>query len=211
MPLFLKLILGLVLAAGIQLAPRTAAAQAPGSVFSYAFQGLGTGAPIGLSAGYLLTRDESWGAEDWQDLGLGAAIGAISGAAGGLAIGLADLSDGRAGLGAIVLRDTWYGTMLGVTIGAIVGAVRLMDSGTGEDMLVSMAWGAVIGAPVGIGVGFIEAALRDDVASSNFDRQGVAARRSSNVNTSDWHVAITPVVSGPNRQFGLMPTLTGSF
>lgn len=163
------------------------------SVFVYAFRGLGIGAPVGLSAGYLLTHDDSWGSEDWQHLAIGTAVGAIAGAAGGLAIGLADVSDGRSGMGAIVLRDTWYGTLLGITIGAIVGGVRWMGDGDGEDMLVSMAWGAVIGAPVGIGVGFAEAALRGEMGSTE---------------TRTTHVGSTPESFAPSLRFGLVPVIT---
>ena len=202
-------------ATSVQLAAASASAQSDESVFTYGFRGLGTGVPIGLAAGYLLTRDDSWGTEDWQDVGLGVAIGAISGAAGGLAIGLADLSDGRSGMGAIVLRDTWYGTLLGVTVGAIVGAVRVMHSGEGEDILVSMAWGAVIGAPVGIGVGFAEAALRDDVAHTEAPRYARGLRPSATQETSSTrslHFTVSPVItqSAPNR-WGWVPTLNGTF
>jgi hypothetical protein len=198
----------------VHLSPRSANAQAPESVFGYAFQGLGVGAPIGIGASYLLTRDDSWGAEDWQDLGLGAAIGAISGAAGGLAIGLADMSDGQSGLGAIVLRDTWYGTLLGITVGAIVGGVRLMSSGEGEDVLVSMAWGAVIGAPVGIGVGFAEAAMRDEFGSSKAMVRGYALGTPATLRAATgMRFGLTPLTAtiGQRRQFGVMPSVTGTF
>jgi hypothetical protein len=215
-PGFVKIALAVGAAAAVQLAAVNASAQSDDSVFTYAFRGLGTGAPIGLSAGYLLTRDESWGSEDWKDLGLGAAIGSISGAAGGLAIGLVDLKDGRTGMGAIVLRDTWYGTLLGITVGAIVGAVRVMNSGEGEDILVSMAWGAVIGAPVGVGVGFAEAALRDDVASTSAPSYALVSplrrlTQTANVAPS-LHFAVSPVISsGAQNRLAWMPTLSGSF
>lgn len=202
----------LAVAATVHFSPRDAHAQSPVGVFGYAFQGLGVGAPIGLSASYLLTRDGSWGTEDWQDLGLGAGIGAISGAVGGLAIGLADMQDGQAGLGAIVLRDTWYGTLLGATVGAIVGAVRLMNSGNGEDVLVSMAWGAVIGAPVGVGVGFAEAAITDERANSTPHHYAHAVNAPKQNGPAAWRFAVIPVnASGVQSRWGLMPTLSGTF
>jgi hypothetical protein len=199
----------------LQLAATPAQAEASSgsdeSVFVYGFRGLGIGVPIGLSAGYLLTRDGSWGGEDWQDLGVGVAVGAIAGAAGGIGIGLADLSDGRSGMGAIVLRDTWYGTLLGITIGAIIGGVRWMGDGNGQDMLVSMAWGAVIGAPVGIGVGFAEAAMRDELGRNDGPR---VARLSGAQGAAGGalHFTVAPVATQPERGlWGLMPTLSGSF
>lgn len=194
---------------------KTAQAQTSESVFTYAFRGLGIGVPVGLSAGYLLTRDGDWGTDDWQDVGLGVAIGAIGGAVGGLTVGLIDASDGRTGTGAIVLKDTWYGTLLGITVGAIVGGVTLMSSGEAEDLLVGMAWGAVIGAPVGVGVGFIEAGLRQD--TGNPPAPGYAGvsplqdtERQSASTGLTFH--LTPVVTpGTQRQMTWVPTLRGTF
>jgi hypothetical protein len=190
---------------------KTAHAQTSESAFTYAFRGLGIGVPVGLSAGYLLTRDGDWDTEDWQDVGLGVAIGAIGGAVGGLTVGLIDASDGRMGTGAIVLRDTWYGTMLGITVGAIVGGVTLMYSGEAEDLLVGMAWGAVIGAPVGVGVGFIEAALREDAASPP-GYAGVSPLVDTARDSTGLTFHLTPVVApGTQRQMTWVPTLRGTF
>jgi hypothetical protein len=196
------------IAATLQFAAQDAQAQSEDSVFTYAFRGLGIGVPVGLGAGYLLTRDSDWGSEDWQDLGTGVAIGAISGAVGGIAIGLADVSDGRSGMGAIVLRDTWYGTLLGITIGAIVGGVSLMSSGDGEDMLVGMSWGAVIGAPVGVGVGFAEAALRAEMGQNPAPRYAT-----TNSGTApSLHFSLTPVMTSvTERRWAWVPTLGGTF
>lgn len=199
-------------AVAVQLASPDANAQTEESVFTYAFRGLGIGVPVGLGAGYLLTKDDDWGSEDWQDLGTGVAIGAISGAVGGIAIGLADLSDGRVGMGAIVLRDTWYGTLLGITVGAIVGGVSLMNTGNGEDMLVGMAWGAVIGAPVGVGVGFAEAALRGEMGQTNTPRYAEVSPALSAVPQTRLNFSITPVVENPvQRKVAWVPTLSGTF
>lgn len=164
-------------------------------VFTYAFRGLGVGAPVGAAAGYLLTRDDKWESEDWKDVGMGVAIGAITGAVGGIAIGITDLSDGKMGMGATVLRDTWYGTLLGITVGAIVGGVLLMDSGDGEDILKAMAWGAVIGAPVGIGVGFLEAGMRGQIGNAEQNRYAGSSGRS-----------LTPV--DDHLRFALVPMRT---
>ncbi len=199
-------------ATAVQFASPDASAQTEESVFTYAFRGLGIGVPVGLSAGYLLTKDSDWGSEDWQDVGTGVAIGAISGAVGGIAIGLADLSDGRSGMGAIVLRDTWYGTLLGITVGAIVGGVSLMNTGEGEDMLVGMAWGAVIGAPVGIGVGFAEAALRGEMGQANAPRYAMVSPGSRVGPQTSLSFRITPVVEDRvQRKMVWVPTLSGTF
>lgn len=178
------------------------------SVFAYGFRGLSIGAPVGLSASYLLTRDGDWGTEDWKDLGIGVGIGAIGGAVGGLGVGFYDLNDRRPGVGMVVLRDTWYGTLLGATVGLIIGGVILIDSGEVEDLLVGGAWGTVIGAPVGTIIGFIEGPTVREVAANqprpyyeNY-RLHVQALRSD---TLDMRGDSTV------PQMALVPTLSGFF
>jgi len=188
-------------------------------VFTYAFRGLGIGAPVGAAAGYLLTRDDSWQSDDWKDLGMGVAIGAITGAVGGIAIGITDLSDGQMGMGATVLRDTWYGTLLGITVGAIVGGVLVMDSGQAKDILGGMAWGAVIGAPVGIGVGFIEAGMRGQMGMTNAPHYArLSAPSSAGSRERGLEFALVPVRGlaepphvGGRPEVVWVPTLVGNF
>lgn len=207
------------LTAVLLVSPPASAQNEEEGVFTYAFRGLGVGAPVGAAAGYLLTRDDDWGSDDWKDLGTGVAIGAIAGAAGGIAIGITDLSDGRMGMGATVLRDTWYGTLLGVTIGAIVGGVLIMDSGDGEDLLGGMAWGAVIGAPVGLGVGFIEAGMRGQMGASGPSRYaGVGPTNDAPVTSTELRFALVPtravagpLASGERQELVWVPTVFGSF
>lgn len=212
------------LAAAIAMAtftPKQARAQSEeDGVFTYGFRGLGVGAPVGAAAGYLLTRDDNWQSDDWKDLGMGVAIGAITGAVGGIAIGITDLSDGRMGMGATVLRDTWYGTLLGITVGAIVGGVLVMDSGEGEDILQAMAWGAVIGAPVGIGVGFLEAGMRGQIGSANPNRYAyLPAAGSPTPSREQLSFALVPMrAPTPKAMTGSLgqelvwvPTLVGTF
>lgn len=201
--------------------PKSALAQADEEgVFTYAFRGLGIGAPVGAAAGYLLTRDDEWRSDDWKDLGTGVAIGAITGAVGGIAIGITDLSDGKMGMGATVLRDTWYGTLLGITVGAIVGGVLVMDSGDGEDILAGMAWGAVIGAPVGIGVGFIEAGMRGQMGMANQNRYASLPNHEKFVQSNDeLRFALVPMRTATRQQaiadttpeLVWVPTVYGTF
>lgn len=194
-----------------------AQAQDDDSAFTYAFRGLGIGVPVGAAAGYLITRDGDWGSDNWRDVGVGVAVGAIGGAMGGLAIGIADLSDGKTGMGGTVLRDTWYGTLLGATVGAIIGLVHVMDDGSGEDVLVATAWGAVIGAPVGIGVGFLEAGMRGQMGMTTPNRYAVVSDAELTALSSPatpLRFALVPLrtgTAGTHAQLTWVPTLTGSF
>lgn len=209
--------LALGLGAFTALTAAPAQAQDDDSAFTYAFRGLGIGVPVGAAAGYLITRDDDWGSDNWRDVGVGVAVGAIGGAMGGLAIGIADLSDGKTGMGGTVLRDTWYGTLLGATVGAIIGLVRVMDDGSGEDVLVATAWGAVIGAPVGIGVGFLEAGMRGQMGASTPNRYALATDAELTALTAPaapLHLSLVPVrtgMAGTRAQLTWVPTLSGSF
>lgn len=209
---------GVALCVGVvtALSASPARAQDDDSAFTYAFRGLGIGVPVGAAAGYLITRDGDWDSKNWRDVGVGVAVGAIGGAMGGLAIGIADLSDGKTGMGGTVLRDTWYGTLLGATVGAIIGLVRVMDAGSGEDVLVATAWGAVIGAPVGIGVGFLEAGMRGQMGMAAPNRYaGVSSAELTALSApaAPLHLTLTPVRAGlgTHAQVTWVPTLSGSF
>jgi hypothetical protein len=173
------------------------------SVFAYGFRGLAIGAPVGLSTGYLLTRDEHWGSEDWRDLAIGTGVGAVGGAAAGLGVGFYDLYNSRPGTGMVVLRDTWYGTLLGATVGLIVGTVIWIDSGKAEDVLVGGAWGTVIGAPIGTVIGFIEGpTVRDSAtlpSSPPKPTYGLSLR------------ALRTVTDASGRSRVLLPTVSGTF
>jgi hypothetical protein len=114
-------------------------------------------------------------------------------------------------MGAIVLRDTWYGTLLGITVGAIVGGVSLMNTGDGEDMLVGMAWGAVIGAPVGVGVGFAEAAMRGEMGQTTTPRYALDSSGTRGGSETSLNFRLTPVVDRVQRKMIWVPTLSGTF
>jgi hypothetical protein len=128
-------------------------------MLSYAFTGLGTGALVGLSGGYLAARHANWDwhKEEYRALGLGASIGALSGIALGLGLGIADLGADAPGYGGIVLRDTLYGTGLGAVAGVIGGGIAAFARSDAELALFGATIGAVSGAGVGMIIGFIEA------------------------------------------------------
>src|SRR5262245_48528497 len=81
------------------------------SMFTYGFNGIWLGAGLGLSIGYPSTGSTYQDGE-WKNLAFGAGFGAIVGVAGGITLGLVDNSSGGKN-GRFILRDTWYGTLLG--------------------------------------------------------------------------------------------------
>jgi hypothetical protein len=142
-----------------QLENPTRAERDPPSMLSYAFQGLGTGALVGLSGGYLAARDANWHwhRDEYRALGLGVSIGALAGIGLGLGLGAADLGADVPGYGGIVLRDMWYGTGLGTLAGVIGGAISAFAQSEAEHVLFGAAIGAISGAGAGMIIGFIEA------------------------------------------------------
>jgi hypothetical protein len=126
------------------------------SMLSYGFEGLGTGALVGLSVGYIVARRDGFEDSDWRAVGLGAGIGALSGMGLGLGLGAADLASDRPGVGGIVLRDTLYGTGLGGLAGLLGGGISAIVSNDAEHVPFGAAIGGIAGAGVGMIVGFIE-------------------------------------------------------
>jgi hypothetical protein len=128
-------------------------------MLSYAFTGLGTGALVGLSGGYLAARGANWHwhRHEYRALGLGVSIGALAGIGLGLGLGAADLGANAPGYGGIVLRDMLYGTGLGAVAGVIGGGISAFAQGDAEHALLGTAIGAIAGAGVGMIIGFIEA------------------------------------------------------
>jgi hypothetical protein len=126
------------------------------SIIAYGFEGLATGAFVGLGIGYLVARDEDFERSDWRAIGLGGGVGALSGMALGLGLGAADLASDRPGVGGIVLRDTLYGTGLGSVAGLLSGGISAIVAEDPEHAVFGTAIGAVAGAGVGMIVGLIE-------------------------------------------------------
>ena len=168
------------------------------SIFSYAFRGLGIGAAVGVSGVYAIGGGSDL---EWQTYAMGAGIGALIGAATGLGVGLLDVSDGQLGMGAIVMRDAWYGTLLGATAGVIAGSISWMGGEDSEHVLTGAAWGAVIGAPVGVLIGIIEGnAFENRLQERRRERRGVNIR-----------VSLQPVEGRDRQAAGWIPTLSGTF
>ncbi|MFM2417010.1 MAG: hypothetical protein RL385_1733, partial [Pseudomonadota bacterium] len=126
------------------------------SVFTYAFRGFGVGAAGGLAGGYLVARRDGFAWHDYRPLVLGAGIGALAGAGGGLTLGFMDLASDRPGRGNIALRDTLYGTGLGALVGTVAGALVVIRTHDGEHIPFGAAIGTLAGIAGGLIVGLIE-------------------------------------------------------
>lgn len=146
------------------------------SMLAYGFTGLGAGALIGLSGGYLAARDPdwNWSGRDYRALGLGAGIGALSGMALGLGLGAVDLGADAPGYGGVVLRDTLYGTGLGAIAGALGGTISAISQEEGEHVLFGAAVGGIAGAGTGLIIGFIEARRAVDQRKREEQQRSVA-------------------------------------
>jgi hypothetical protein len=173
----------------------------PPSMFTYGFNGIWLGAALGLSMGYLSTGS-SYDDGEWKNLVIGAGIGAIVGVAGGITLGLVDTSSGLQ-TGRYVLRDTWYGTLLGALTGAAVGALLLIDSGDEKDILVGAAIGALIGAAAGAVYGVVEGQAANRRARV-YDRQAF-------LRTLKLRVRLTTIRTAGTAAPAIVPTLLGAF
>jgi hypothetical protein len=146
---------------------RTCQAEDAPSIVGYGFEGLGTGASIGLGIGYL-SHGPEWDSGDWKNLVYGGAIGALAGLGVGILLGVVDAGTSRGrGFGFYMLRDSNYGVAVGFVAGGIIGLLQWMgDDGRAKDLLYGFAWGTVIGGGAGFIVGVIEGALRSGNSSS---------------------------------------------
>ena len=165
------------------------------SVFTYAGRGFLVGGMVGLSAGYLAARRDTWESNDWQPLAYGTGIGALTGGALGLTLGILDTSRNTPGYGALILRDTVYGTGFGAVAGGIVGGLTAISSREPEHILLGASVGTLVGAMAGIVLGIIE-------GNRALDRTGYN-RRADNfsihietVATADGKLALLPAFSG---------------
>jgi len=176
------------------------------SIVGYGFEGLGTGAAMGLGVGYLSTGPE-WESGEWKNLVYGTAIGALSGLGVGLLLGIIDAGTSRGrGVGFYMVRDSNYGVSVGFVVGGIIGLLQWMgDDGSGKDVLLGLAWGTVIGGGAGFLVGVIEGALRSGNSSSG----DPAATELGSSKRMRLGVAFTP-----NERGGVgtpYPTISGRF
>lgn len=149
---------------------RTARAEAP-TVFDGAYQGLLVGALAGTATGYMFARSDTWDKDGgWKPLAYGAGIGALSGAAVGLTLGIVDLTQRRPGRNGYVMRDGLYGAGLGALLGGIAGGLAALSSKKGEHVLFGAATGVLVGAVGGMAVGFVEGYRKYSVSVTPVER-----------------------------------------
>jgi len=133
------------------------AAATPPTVFDGAYQGLLVGGMAGVATGYLFARRGGWNSSnDWKPLVYGLGIGALSGAAIGLTLGIVDMSQRKPGRNGYVMRDGLYGAGLGAVLGGIAGGLAAISSKKGEHVLLGASIGVLSGTCLGMGVGFAE-------------------------------------------------------
>lgn len=167
------LVVGLFAALALSTRPSHAAELPPPTVFDGAYQGLLVGATAGLATGYLFARQDGWNSSsDWKPLVYGAGIGALSGAALGLTLGIVDMSQGKPGRNGYVMRDGLYGAVLGAVLGGIAGGLAALSSGKGEHVLLGGSIGVLSGTALGMGLGFAEGYRRYAVAVSAVEQAG---------------------------------------
>jgi hypothetical protein len=151
----LPLALGAIIIAFSPAAAR-AGEPSPPSVFVYTSNGFVLGGMIGLSAGYLVARDNGFDDDDWRAVILGSGIGAVAGGTLGLTLGIVDMARETPGYGGYVLRDTLDGTAFGAVVGALVGTMAWASTKNTEHIAFGAAIGTLAGAGLGIALGAIE-------------------------------------------------------
>jgi hypothetical protein len=190
-------LLAAALLLGVAIHPARCRAEDAPSIVGYAFEGLGTGAAVGLGVGYLSTGPE-FKSSEWKKLAFGTAIGALTGLGVGLLLGTVDAATGQErGVGFYMVRDSNYGFSVGLVTGGIIGALIWIGDGTGKDLLRGMAWGTIIGAGSGLLIGVLEGVLR---GSSHKSAQALNSLRIG--------VGFTTVGSGTPVPY---PSLSGRF
>ena len=140
---WVPLAVALAFSAEVWASPARAAEPAePLAAVAYGFDGLWTGAQIGLASGYLATGPE-YESHEWRKLVWGAGLGALIGVGVGLGLGVVDVSSGPPLVGRIILRDIGYGVWLGAVAGAATGALFWAGGGEPKNVLTGAAIGTV--------------------------------------------------------------------
>ena len=190
----------LVFVIGTLSTTRAAAAMPEGdTLFDYGLRGLAVGLEIGLAIGYISTGPQFDSDTEWRKLVVGAGVGALLGLSTGLVVALADTThEGGVPLGYYLLRDSGYGAFFGAAMGALVGVLLWVDSGSPKDILKGASFGTLIGAAVGAGYGVVES------MNTGPRRSDFGLRLGDGVRVT---VAPTPARGGP----GLSALLVGHF
>jgi hypothetical protein len=150
------IVLGLLLLAGPARAQRQWEPLYTPSTFSYGFHGFLLGAFAGVGVGYLAGRSGGFHRDEWRALAYGAGVGALTGGAIGLGLGISDMAYQTPGRGWFVLRDGGYGLAFGAATGAIVGGLSALSANDGERVLVGAAIGGLTGTVFGLILGVVE-------------------------------------------------------
>jgi hypothetical protein len=125
------------------------------SILAFGLRGTWSGALAGLGASYLAARDSG---DAWRAVGLSVSIGALSGAALGLSLGVFDQLDFPAAY--YISRDLSYGTLFGALIGALGGVIVTIGNGDAEAILLGAAAGSLGGLGLGMLTGILEGQYR---------------------------------------------------
>jgi hypothetical protein len=136
------------------------------SIFRFGYRGMLAGALAGLGASYFVARESD---DPWRDVGVTTGIGALSGAALGVTLGVFD----RVGMDSAyyISRDMSYGVGFGALVGAIGGGVMALGDGDGEYVLYGAAGGSLVGLALGVLTGTIEGQVRDERAQRSSARR----------------------------------------
>jgi len=123
------------------------------SVIDYGYQGMGVGLFSGLAAGYVRYENED---DKGQQILVSGGYGLLAGAGLGLILGSVDASNGRKGIGALILRDMRKGGEFGILLGTIWGGIKALNNNDTRLIGDSAAWGYLGGVALGAVVAFIE-------------------------------------------------------
>ena len=173
----------------------------PPSAFVMGYQGLLSGAAVGVAGGYLLARKDDFQKHDWRKLGLGLGIGALAGAGLGISLGIAS-SAGSTGA-RYVARDLALGTVFGAVVGTIAGGISAIVQDDAEHLAYGASIGVIAGAGLGVVVGVIEGVTKRRRKQET--TTAVSARLSIR---PTFDVAIAP---DGTRSRTLLPGLIGRF
>lgn len=190
----------LLAAAALALPERALAADDPPSIITYGTNGFWTGAQIGVATAYLATGKD-YESREWRKLVFGAGVGALSGVAIGLTLGIVDSGSTPPAMGWLILRDAGYGIGLGSLVGLATGALFMLDSPDTKYLVRGLAIGSLAGAGVGVVVGVI---------------QGVRSEpKEAPKSAFNWRLGVASVqeLQAPNEREStlLLPALEGTF
>jgi hypothetical protein len=200
----------LLAAAAVALPDRALAAEAP-SIITYGTNGFWTGAQLGLATAYLATGKD-YESKEWRKLVFGAGVGALSGVAIGITLGIVDAGSEPPAMGWLILRDAGYGIGLGALVGVATGALFMLDSPDTKYLVQGAAIGSLAGAGVGIVVGVVQG-----ISSKPKAKEPATAAPSWQLGVASVEGLRAPsALSGAAAQssaepFVLLPAISGTF